>query len=361
MPDASLRYAAMASLQTLPSDQRAVLELVLRRGRSYDQIATMLGIDRAGVRARALAALDALGPDTPVSDERRHLITDYLLGALPRRVAEEVRSLLAQAAPERAWARVVASELEPIASSPLPEIPVGGAPRGAAPAAERAAAPERSGAPAAAGVPAPPRERARAERGRPARSPISPPLPRRPSSRRGGAVLLGLGGAVAIAVVVVLILNLTASSSKPAPHAATLGTHPASTPSTTTTTAGNGAQILSQLNLNPPNGGKAKGAAFVIRVSGRLGLEIRAAGLVPNSTHPPNAYAVWLFNTPSDSHILGFVNPGVGQNGSFETIGPLPANAAHYHKLLVTLETTSNPKTPGTIILQAPLTGVPSS
>ncbi len=56
----------MASLDSLPPDQRAVLQLVLQRGRSYDDIAQLLSIDRAAVRDRALAAFDALGPQTRV-------------------------------------------------------------------------------------------------------------------------------------------------------------------------------------------------------------------------------------------------------------------------------------------------------
>ena len=60
----------MASLDTLPPDQRAVLQLVLQRGRSYDDIAKLLSIDRAAVRERALRALDALGPQTRVAAER---------------------------------------------------------------------------------------------------------------------------------------------------------------------------------------------------------------------------------------------------------------------------------------------------
>ena len=55
--------------------------------------------------------------------ERRALITDYLLGQLPPRVSEETRARLAESPSERAWARVVASELAPMASSPLPTIP----------------------------------------------------------------------------------------------------------------------------------------------------------------------------------------------------------------------------------------------
>jgi len=104
----------MASLDTLPADQRAVLSLVLERGKSYDEIAQMLSIDRTSVRERALAAFDALGPRTQISDLRRALITDYLLGQLPPAVAQETRDRLAANPSERAWARVLASELAPL-------------------------------------------------------------------------------------------------------------------------------------------------------------------------------------------------------------------------------------------------------
>src|SRR5256885_6784980 len=124
----------MASLEALPPDQRAVLDLVLQRGRSYDDIARLLGIDRAAVRARALAAFDELGPDTGIATESRALIADYLLGQLPERVADQTRERLAGAPYERAWARVLASELGPMASQPLPEIPDGSRASAAAPA-----------------------------------------------------------------------------------------------------------------------------------------------------------------------------------------------------------------------------------
>ncbi len=74
----------------------------------------------------------------------------------------------------------------------------------------------------------------------------------------------------------------------------------------------------------------------------------------PNTKH--DAYAVWLYNSPTDSHILGFVNPGVGTNGRLSTAGALPTNASHFKQLIVTLETQSNPKRPGKIILQGTLT-----
>ena len=96
----------------------------------------------------------------------------------------------------------------------------------------------------------------------------------------------------------------------------------------------------------------------MLKVQGKVGIAIVASGLAANSKHPPNAYAVWLYNTPADSHILGFVNPAVGSNGQLRTAGALPTNAAHYQKLLVTLESRSSPHTPGRIVLEGTLTGV---
>jgi hypothetical protein len=349
----------MASVQSLPPDQRAVLELVLRRGRTYDEIAQLLSIDRADVRHRALSALDALGPDAGVPAERRALITDYLLGALPPRVTEQVRDSLGTSPAQRAWARVIAAELEPIATRPLPEIPAGGP----------AEAPKRepdAGAPAMAPEPVQERGAARPqpeagrqrtadehaegaeERGR---RPPAEPGAQRPASRRGGRVVLT--GAVIVVLGVVLALVFTSSSGKkPRTIAAHVGTTPTTsttgTTGTTSTTASK-AQILGQVNLYPPSGGKAKGIAEVVRQAGNAVVAIVASGLTPNGAH--NAYAVWLSNSPGDSQLLGFVNPGVGSNGRLETRGPLPSNVSHFHKLLVTLETKQTPHSPGTIVL----------
>ena len=342
----------MASLDTLPPDQRAVLELVLRRGRSYDQIAELLSIDRAGVRERALAALDALGPRTGVAAERRALITDYLLGALPARVADDVREHLADSPSERAWARVVASELQSVASGPLPEIPVDAAPR--------EEAPEPAAADTAYEAEEEPERPARRPRER--RAPRSKPAGER-TSRTGGAVLLAAGAAVVIAVVLVLVLSGGSSKKPSAAASAGTATTPASPSGATGATGATGAsgktpQVIAQINLNPPSGGAAKGIAEVLREQGKTGIAIVAQGLTPNTKKPPNAYAVWLYNSPADSRILGFVNPGVGSNGRLQTAGGLPTNASHFQKLLVTLETASNPKSPGTIILEGALSGV---
>ncbi len=50
----------MSELDRLPPDQRAVLSLVLERGKSYGEVAELLGIPESVVRDRAHDALDAL-------------------------------------------------------------------------------------------------------------------------------------------------------------------------------------------------------------------------------------------------------------------------------------------------------------
>jgi anti-sigma factor RsiW len=321
----------MTALDDLPPEQRAVLELVLKRGRSYDEIAGLLSVDRARVRQRALAGFDALGPDTDVAPERRALITDYLLGQLPAGLSEQVAQRLAQEPADRAWARVIASELRPVASAPLPEIPTG------------AALDE-------------PEERQPEAPDHPADAPASPAgaadmfsatAPR--SSRLGGAILLGLG-ALAVVVVVVLVLVLTSGSS----HGPTTTTGVAQTPTGTATTptgtgtTGTTPKGLATVRLTPPSSSsKAQGVAEAFLQTGKIYLAVVAINLAPNSH---NYYAVWLSNSPSDSRLIGF-SPPVTSNGRLQAAGNLTASDSHYKKLLLTLETNIHPKQPGTTVL----------
>src|ERR1700729_1488286 len=117
-----LLFGRMDSRERLAGDQRAVLQLVLGQGRSYGEIAGMLSIAPDEVRARALAALDALGPPTTVPDADCARIADYLLGQLAATDGQPVRDALAGSPEQRAWARVVSAELGPLATRPLPPI-----------------------------------------------------------------------------------------------------------------------------------------------------------------------------------------------------------------------------------------------
>ena len=344
----------MASLDSLPSDQRAVLALVLGRGRSYDEIARLLSINPESVRERALAALDALGPQIDparLAEADRMMIGDYLLGQLPEVEVATVRERLAHSTDDRAWARMVSSELGPVASGPLPEIPLDAGAASPPPTATSAAA-RTPVPPLASAEPAPAPAPAAAPPGEP--SPPADDTPR--SSRRGGMVVIGL--AVVVIVVLVLVLH-TGSSNKPAHSAAATSTTPTTTASSTTSSASATARAVAQINLTPTAAGsRAAGIAEVLEQSSVRELAIVAEHVPPNTTHPNNAYAVWLYNSPSDAYRLGFVNPGVTSSGKLSTAGRLPANASRYKQVIITTETTSRPKAPGPILLRGQATGL---
>src|SRR6202012_3467983 len=129
---------------------------------------------------------------------------------------------------------------------------------------------------------------------------------------------------------------------------------PAASATSTTSSASSttAAKVVAQINLTPAQAGsKAVGIAEVLDEGANRGVAIVAQNVPPNAKKPPNAYAVWLYNSPTDAQILGFVNPGVGSNGRLSTAGALPSNAKHYKKLIVTVETNAKPKTPGTVRL----------
>jgi hypothetical protein len=370
----------VASIESLPPDQRAVLQLVLQRGRSYDDIAQLLSIDPAAVRQRAHAALDAIGPGTRVDADRRAQIADYLLGQQSEGDAAQTREHMAGSASERAWGRVVASELTTFAPGSLPEIPAEGAPD--PPPTAPAAAPEPGHASDAIQPPdqAPPETSRAAEpvaaepaAAEPATAAASgsatPPAGGgadgdRPVSRRGGAILIAVAAAVVVIVVVIVLIASGGSSNSNSKNASTPTTTPATTPTTTPTgstastgstgTTGSSAKVLAQFNLSSPTTKKTIGIAQFLQAGSQYGIAVVAENVAPNTKK--NAYAVWLYNSPGQAELLGFVNPGVGSTGRLSTAGPLPANASQYHELLVTLETQSKPKAPGTIVLQGQVT-----
>jgi hypothetical protein len=315
--------------------------MVLVRGKSYDEIARLLSIDRAAVRQRALRALDALGPATRVSDGRRALITDYLLGQLPPEVSDEVCESLAKSATDRAWARVVASELAPLSAGRLPEIPVAAVESEVEPSREvpsgREVERRRGIKPRSAPVEPEPAEGAPSARG---------PLARPPVSRLGGAVLLGAVAAAAIAAILIFVVFGTGGGGTHRPKPATVGS---------LTSTSSSAQPLAQINLSSPGKGKAVGIAEVLKAGGATGVVIVAQGLSANDKH--NAYAVWLYNSSSDFYRLGYVQQAVTSNGRLQTAGRLPSNASHFKQILVTLQTGPANK-PGKIVLQGTLSGV---
>jgi len=267
----------MTEPDRLPPDQRAVLSLVLDRGKSYAEVAAMLAIPERVVRDRAHAALDALAEGSATDGSQR-----------TRAGAGDTAATSGTASGER--------------SQLTPDAPPGGA--------------------------------------RQARS--------LPSSRLGGAVLL-VALIVAIVVGVVVLTGGGKGGGNGSAANATAASGAGSTTGTATTgSSGNKPRIDNKLTLSPAEPeSHAGGEAYVLSDGSRRAFYVAAHGLEPSHGF---FYAVWLYNSPSSSAPLGRA-PAVGSNGRLEGGGPLPTNAADYAKLIVTRETSTHARHPGTIVL----------
>jgi hypothetical protein len=310
----------MSRLEALPADQKSVLQLLLRQGKGYDDLSGLLRLDASEVRSRAYDALDTLGPGAGgLSADRRHAISDWLLGQQGPDEAAATRAFVDGSPAGLVWAHGVARELEPLAGDRLPELPAEGAVT-------------EMPAPAAAGEDAP------------------TPFAMAPSaaprvSRRGGALLIG-GVLAAIAVAVVLVLVLTGGDDKKADSTASQAAN-------TTSTAAQ-PKVRAQINLTPPKNGPAKKALAIVQivdVSGQSAINAVSQGL-PTSNKKA-AYGIWVYNSPTQAKLVGGFDKQ-DNNGHLVFQGALPKdlNLASYKEILVTLETSGSPTKPGKIYLR---------
>ena len=263
----------MAPLDTLTEDQRAVLQMLLRRDNSYEDLALLLKTDIGVVRKRARAAIAAIGPDaSEIGSERRDELADYLLGQQTVARHEATREYLRGSSPGRAWATDVATTLSPLAGGTLPDIPGDGADTptaDAAPSAAPSAAP--TAAPAAA-----------------------PEAPKRNPQLGSRLIAAGIGLVLAIAIIVVI--SLGGDDDDP-----TANDTPTQTSTTTRTTpSGDQYNVVAAASLLPPKGvqSTAKGdvAIFQFPATGQYRLGLQARGLPPSSTRG-SAYGVWLYTS----------------------------------------------------------------
>src|SRR4051794_1790449 len=137
-------------LDALAPDQRAVVQLVLQRDRSYAQIAALLNISEDAVRARAHAGLSALAPGVELPADKLAQISDFLLGQQNGKPRQATRRLLRSSNGAREWAETVRTQLEDVGGA-LPELPPRAAERAPRKAAQSAAAAGAVAPPGAAG------------------------------------------------------------------------------------------------------------------------------------------------------------------------------------------------------------------
>jgi hypothetical protein len=347
----------MSRLDDLPPDQRATLSLLLRRGKSYAEVATMLDIEERAVHDRAHAALAVLAAPQAreLSAEQREQVGDYLLGqrtALAERLA--ARTYLESSPPARAWAHALTAALAPLATgAPLPEIPA--ATRQTA-SGDGGSGADGSGAASAlaAGAPVP------ADQSGSARLPPRPRAPRpdgtrspAPSSRLGGALLL-----VAIVAVIAVAAVLIAKSGGGGSHSSSSSSAAAETETGTTsgktssssTTQTSKAKEDRRITLNSPDpSSKSAGVAEVLSEGSQYAIYLAAQHLPP-SKGKGFFYAVWLYNSATSFEAVSRA-PEVGSNGSVQGGALLPKDAGKYRTILLTRETASRPTKPGPVVL----------
>lgn len=252
----------------LSADQRAMLELLLGRGQSYEDLSSLLGTSSDEVRSKARWALAELGGADP---DRNVGLTDYLLGqADPIGRADAVRHLRDDAADRELAERLVAALGEIAPAAELPKLPAEG----------RSAAHLR---PSSLG------SRPRAAAG-----------PQAPLSQRT-KLMLGLGGGAVVLVLVVLLVTggsggdggTSTASTTTSAGTTTTPTTPASGTTSSTPTSSTPSQTITPIKLAAVGGGPGSGAAtFGLATGDTPFLDVRIDGLPPAPAG--QVYAAWL-------------------------------------------------------------------
>jgi hypothetical protein len=309
-------------LNALAPDQRAVVQLVLTRNRSYAQIAELLSISEDAVRARAHKGLSALAPDVELPADKVAQIADFLLG---QRSGEAPQELLRGSNGARAWAETVRAQLADVDGAALPELPE---------------ADENGTAAAAAPLDGPPAPRPRPLRDQP--RPAAPRATAAASSRLGGAVLIGLA-VLAIVVLVLVLFVFNGDDEEPA----TTAKAPAAASATPAP--------VGEIRLRGANGSKGTGVMRLYTAQQQLAFTLEGTGIPPNRSN--EAYAVWFTKPGEPARRLGFAQP-VGSNGRLGTTGPRTADLdkfprwlATYKRVVVARESNVKAKRPGPAVL----------
>jgi len=344
------------AFERLAPDQRAAVELVLRQGRSYGELADLLGMPEETIRARARNGLVALAPDLP-APQRAGEICDWLLGQQSESHAARTRALLEADPAAKRWAQTVAA---PLRAAPggesVPQVGGEGARNGAVKLDKGAAgATGTAGTAGATGAAGAARAAGTAGetslRGAPDAPLPQPDAPRGRSSKLGGALIIG---ASVVLVAAVLLFVLTRGGDDPDPAAET-----AAPPATATATASPAAGA-NDILLKGPAGSQAVGLMRLIAVNdGSVRFAIAAQGVAPNQQG--ERYSLWFRGEDGKAQLLGDVKAPVGENGELTSAGPNNADVdefpqwfTDYDTILVTLDAKGADE-PGKVILSGDL------
>jgi hypothetical protein len=281
----------MATFDQLSDEQRAIVELVLQQGKSYDELSDMLGIPEARVRERARDALVELAPVSVrgVEEDWRGQLADYVLGQQAGPEVTATRGHLRRSEAARSWTRSLLDSLEQL--YPNGDLP-------AVPEAERGSRRAVAVAPrAGAAEPSEP-------------GPLGPSALAAVRRRR---ILAAAAGALVVLVAVLLwpVGLLTGDD--------------------------DGDKAGKQTASNSPISTKRQGAAIIAKSKGKTQLLVQAQGLKPSSQ--TTAYQVWLYNSASSRKSLGATT--TDKQGNLQVIGDLPAGYTEWKYIDVTSVTVT--------------------
>jgi hypothetical protein len=287
----------MATFDQLSDEQRAIVELVLGQGKSYDELADMLGIPEARVRERARDALVDLAPISArgVEEDWRGQLADYVLGQQAGPEATATRGHLRRSEAARSWTRSLLDSLEQLyGNGDLPAIPDG----------------ERGG-----------RRTAPAPAAAPSAAPGDEPGPLSPSARAAVLRRRILAGAAVVAVLLVGVLVWPGG-------VLTGGDDDGG--------GGGDGQAASEGGAAPIDTNRV-GSALIAEQGGKTRIIVTAEGLEPSSES--KAYQVWLYDSASKRRSLGAT--ATDQQGNLQVVGDLPADYQDWDFIDVTPVTVS--------------------
>ena len=293
----------MATFDQLTAEQRAILELILQRGQSYEQLSEKLGMPEGRVRELARQALAELAPITAqrVDEEWRAQLADYVLGQQAGPESTATKGHLRRSEAARSWARSLLDSLADLYGEPLPAIPEGERAKGGRGKRDAAAAPSVSPSPEA----------------KPARK-------RQPLSREGRSSfrrrqLLAAGGVLAAILIGLLLwpVGLLTGDDE----------------------AGGDSKKASAQSRNAASGptganAKMRGQALIFERGGKQQVLITAVGLTPSSQR--QAYEAWLFNSNKDAKSLGLTV--TDKQGRLQGGAALPSDYTKYKFVDLSLE-----------------------
>jgi hypothetical protein len=341
----------MATFDQLPADQRAIIELLLKRRRTYDALSDMLDMPTSRVRELAREALTELAPNSAarVDPDWQAQVADYALGQQSGPESQATQGHLKRSEPARAWLLSLMDSLDQLyANGTRPELPEadGERPRARDRKERGADRRERDKPKAAAAVVDRKAGKDKAEDEEDVKD--ADETAKRPSpltgGRRGGplspaarSVVMRrrlIAGGVALVALILAVLILTGvlfgGDDNKDNDKADRGSE------TTTNANQQQTQLIGQLQLNPLDKSDKNtiGVAAIAKTGNKMQLAVQAK--LPPRTGPKEAYEVWLYNSRDDAVSIGAQRTDA--QGNYQGAGDIPVDYTKYKYIDISAE-----------------------